>query len=138
MREKLEKEFRLFIDDLEKRLQKVGIDLSKYPVDHICYRVSSDNLFLEMGSVFKNLSLLYTKRIYHERTFYCFFLRKPFVYNSLSFWTVELSEPGGSDDYNEGFQHIEIITNIKLEELSSSSEKVRVMSNISNGRTRLL
>lgn len=42
-----EKEYREFIELISKRCFELGADISKYTVDHSCYRVSSSESYLK-------------------------------------------------------------------------------------------
>jgi len=112
-------EFHNFISDLESRLKALEIAFGDFPVDHVCYRISSLKEYPDFFNLFKSRSLIYTTKNFHERLFHLFALRHPLNYKSISVPYVEFSQPGGSDNYNTGFQHIEFHSNLKAEELIS-------------------
>lgn len=104
----LHQEFSQFIVTLEKRLQEVGITLADHSIDHVCFRIANEEAFHKYFELFKENSILYTRKLYRERAFCMFTLRQPFQYKEQAIPYVELSQPGGSDNYDTGFQHIEL------------------------------
>lgn len=122
--EEIRKEFVVFMKDHESRLLKIGISLTDYPIDHACYRVSTLADFERLFKEFGKISVLYTTKIFHERKFCMFVLRQPLTYKSFSVSYLEFAQPGGSDDYDRGFQHIEFITNVKIGNISKQKKKI--------------
>lgn len=117
MEAKIINEFNTFISDLEIRLKDIGVELEGYPVDHVCYRAGSFTEYQALFNKFRDESVLYTTKHFHERNFYLFVLKDPLKYKSISAAYLEFSQPGGSDNYTTGFQHLEFYTNLKVEDL---------------------
>lgn len=113
----LEEEFNRFITELESRLNKINIDLEDYLVDHVCYRVSSTSEYQVLFDMFREESVLYTTKHFHERKFHLFVLKDSLKHKSISVPYLEFSEPGGSDDYSTGFQHLEFHSNLAVMDL---------------------
>ena len=123
MRE-VRREFVSFMKDFDSRLSDLGIGLTEYPVDHVCYRVDTKQAFGEYFEIFKGASVLYTKKFFHGRNFLLFVLREPFSFKNISIAYLEFAEPGGSDDYNRGFQHLELHTNRNIREIVKDGKKL--------------
>lgn len=113
----LDSEFKIFIKDISERLAKLGLSFNSFPLDHICYRVSTKEEYLELKEYFITQSVLYTEKHFHDRQFHTFVLKKPLMYSNVTFHYLEFAEPGGSDDYKTGFQHFEFLTNKKWEDI---------------------
>jgi predicted metalloenzyme YecM len=119
----LQKEYEIFMEEMAKRSKLIGLDIDSFPIDHVCYRakdIESFNIFLEL---FKSLSVIYTVKTYHERKFYTFFLKDALTYKNISSYVIEYSEPGGSDTYDNGFQHLELLTNKSYEDILDMGSK---------------
>lgn len=121
------KEFISFISDLESRLKHIDIVLEDYPVDHICYRAGSSVEYQALFNKFSELSILYTTKHFHERKFHLFVLKEPLKYKSISVPYLEFSQPGGSDNYDTGFQHLELHTNLKVEDLAKGNKLAKTL-----------
>lgn len=115
-------EFQKFIVDYNQRLLDLGINLENHVLDHICYRVTNLNEYADIGKLFESISSLVIDKPHNGRNFKCYVLKEPFKFNGLEFFYVEFSEPGGSENYDLGFQHIEIVTKLDLDSLGSAAE----------------
>ncbi len=100
-----------FVGDLAKRHSSIGLTFSSFPLDHVCYRADSLETYTQLFDFFKSQSVLYTTKLFHDRHFHAFVLRKPLEFGGAKFHYLEFAEPGGSDDYALGFQHFEFMTN---------------------------
>lgn len=112
-----QKQYADFVDKMLERCQPLGIDLSKYPIDHVCFRVKSSEEYHALLEDFVGLSVVYTTKQFHGRTFHAFLLKVPFSHRGVQSYTLEFSEPGGSDTYETGFQHLELASVQELEDL---------------------
>jgi len=121
----ISQEFEIFMQVLEERLHTLGIVFSDYPIDHVCYRVANISEFENLQQKFMQASLLCTKKFFHERTFLLFVLRKPFVYKEFAIPYLEFAQPGGSDSYARGFQHIEFHTNKHIKALVKDTASIQ-------------
>ena len=121
MNSNLQQEFETFMSDFESKLTGVGLSLDKYPIDHICFRVSEIKNYEHFLKVFTKMSKLYASRIHNGRKFTIFLLKTPLTYKEFKINVLEYSEPGGSDNYDQGFQHIEFLSKDKMPKLESDS-----------------
>ncbi len=121
----IRKEFTAFIEKLSKRFAKVGLDMNVFPVDHVCYRVEDLKQYKKYSEIFVQESMLYCRKIHHGREFQIFILRDPLKYNDIEIPCLEFSEPGGSDVYKRGFQHLEFLTNVSAEILVKSNSRLK-------------
>jgi predicted metalloenzyme YecM len=108
---RFKQEFDTFISTIQKRFKKIGFSLSTYPIDHICYRITTQKEFEEITDFLKGSSTLFSEKVYNDRIFRIFLLKVPLIFEDVEIQVVEISQPGGSDTYQRGFQHIELLTN---------------------------
>lgn len=111
--------FPVFMADMVERLTPLGLTIDQYPLDHVCFRVFTLPEFEAYRDHLTSLSVLYTTKFFHDRYFHTFVLKNPLTYNSIATPYLEFSQPGGSDAYSTGFQHLEWHTNTPLQSLSS-------------------
>gem|GEM_PF-5161359 len=104
-----------------------------FPLDHICYRVKTLDEYKEYKELFISQSRLYTEKFFHERHFHAFVLKEPLVYKSAKFYYLEFAEPGGSDSYERGFQHIEFLTNKHWEDMLTKDLLIKYLYESKNG-----
>lgn len=127
-------QFRTFINDLERRLLRIGINLEEYAIDHACFRVRTIEEFEKFREELKVISVVYSEAFHNERQFLIFILKRPLIYDNARIYTIEFAEPGGSDAYETGFQHIEILTNLELSQLSKKPQEVeKLLFHTKNG-----
>jgi predicted metalloenzyme YecM len=105
------KEFKDFITTIDSRIDEIGLSLDTYPIDHAAYRITNSEEFKEVTDFLKGISVLYSEKHFHDRIFNIFALKEPLEYKDAKIQFLEISEPGGSDKYERGFQHIELLTN---------------------------
>lgn len=116
-----------FMSSMEHKLAGLGVSIFDYPIDHICYRVADLKRFQKISKSLKKASVLYTTKLFHERHFHLFVLKHALTYKGISINFIEFAEPGGSDSYNEGFQHIEFLTTKTLEGIVSDKNKLNTL-----------
>ena len=115
-----QKEFEAFMTTLEGHCKDLPFSFSEYPIDHACYRMNTPEDYEQLCKAFQEISMVVINAPHHERKFHSFVLRKPLTYKNTKVDCVEVSEPGGSDDYTTGFQHIEFHTTQDLKKIASS------------------
>ena len=120
--DEIQAQFVAFMSDIYQRSLGIGVDLTRYPIDHTAFRVANAEDFQKYLEIFKANSILHTEKFFHERKFMCFALRQPLTWQDVSIYFIEFAEPGGSDTYETGFQHVEILTPVALEEIFSSPQ----------------
>jgi len=114
-----------FATHLEKKLTALNLSFNDFPIDHVGYRAKTKKDFQNLFQLFQKASILYTTKQHHGRSFHMFVLKKPFEYNKVSIPYLEFAEPGGSDSYEKGFQHIELLTNKTIEEIVTNKTKLK-------------
>lgn len=105
------------MEEMNNRISLLGLDITKYPIDHVAFRVTNEEEYKRYHDEFASLSVAYTTKFFHDREFGCMFLRTPLVWKNTKVSFLEFAQPGGSDSYTLGFQHLEILTPMSYEEL---------------------
>ena len=107
-----------FLFELENLLEEQGIDLSSLFIDHLCYRVSTEERYSELKkSLSVDNELLHEARI-SNRPICTFKLASPFKYKGLEIPLLELPSPKENSSYEEGFEHAEAVINVSFENFS--------------------
>ncbi len=86
-------------------------------IDHICYRVESDQRYLELKNEFSKFSRLLTESIVNNRKISTFKLLTPLNTNQFSVNIIELPAPKKNNKYKEGFEHLEVVCDISFNHL---------------------
>ena len=115
-------EFEDFMKVLEGHSQSLPFAFSKFPIDHACYRMATQKDYKEICTEFEKLSSEIVNAPHHNRKFHIFVLREPITYKGTKVSCIEVSEPGGSDNYPTGFQHIEFLTNLDLQKVVAKNK----------------
>lgn len=109
---------------MDERVLALGLDLKKFPLDHVGFRVATTedyNIYLEF---WKTQSVIISTKKFHDRNFNSFLLKEPLTYLDTAVYAVEFTEPGGSDAYETGFQHVEILTPLSFADLFPNQELI--------------
>lgn len=122
---KIKQQYNKFIPDIQDRFQKISINLSDHLIDHVCYRAETKTDYQGLFVLLAKHSKLYSTRIHHQRNFHLFVINQPFKFDQQTIPYVEFSEPGGSDQYQTGFQHIELLTNQTWDSVSSQPKEIQ-------------
>lgn len=125
MEQKILSEYQQFTDEMRIRIQKLGANLVDFPIDHVCYRAKTLEEHAQLLPLFTSMSVLYTRKFFHERYFYAFFLREPLNSAGLATYMLEFAQPGGSDSYETGFQHLEILTPLPYHKIFTKEQDLK-------------
>lgn len=104
-------DYELFVSGIGAGLAAAGIDRSELAMmDHICYRVETQDRYDELLSKFGSFAVLLGEAEISGRRIATFELNE---YISVDGWTVpylELPEPKEGSPYTEGLEHAELVT----------------------------
>lgn len=108
-----------FLDKVFSYLKTDKIDISKYQLDHLCYRVETfkryNDLKLLLGEKGSNISEVEV----NGRPIAIFKLNQPVVYKNRKIYCIELPAPTPEKPYSEGWQHVEFVINKSLKDFIS-------------------
>lgn len=98
-----------FLESIISSLTADGIKVDGLPIDHICYRVSTNRDY-----VLRRNELLFAGKIISEsivggRMISVFHLKTPIIFKNWEINYLELPSPKEGNQYSEGYQHIEFV-----------------------------
>ncbi len=109
----------LFLDRIFQVLDQDGIDVSQYELDHICYRVETEEQYESLKTQLQPLGELLTESQIGGRPIATFKLFQPIKYHEREIWCLELPSPKEGSPYSEGFEHAEFVIDKPFEEFMS-------------------
>ena len=107
----------LFLEDLFGLLDEIELDVEKYELDHICYRVDSVEMYKTKKEELSHLGKLLIESMVNGRMISTFKLLEPIVYKKRSIYLVELPSPKKSHSYKVGLEHVEFVTREPLQKI---------------------
>jgi len=106
-------------------LKKLGIDISTYEKDNICYRPPTIERHQDLKNQILGIAELIDKSDVGGRPFTVFKLNEPMVYRGSSISTLKLPEPHPDKPKPQGFDHFECVINVSLEEFMAMYKGVQ-------------
>lgn len=118
-----------FLDLVESEASKINLSLTsevKHPwqrpwlIDHVCYRVESEDRYAEMKQVFGKLGLLLVESMVSGRLIATYKLHNPIRWQNFVIPLVELPAPKKGKQVCEGWEHLEIVVQGSFDEIKAS------------------
>lgn len=106
-----------FIDTFLEKVTKLGIDYSKYNIDHVAYQASSTEDFVKVKEDFNIISTLKHEAVLAERRVAVFELTNPIEYKNNKITALEVIESKPGQVCESGWEHAEFVINESFEEL---------------------
>jgi len=94
-----------FLDKLFGYLSEKKIAVSNFELDHICYRVETEERYQALKIALSNLGELLTESQIGGRVIASIKLNDPIIYKNRKIEVVELPAPKQGSFYKEGFEH---------------------------------
>lgn len=110
---------RPFLEKIFSFLEKDGIDLSAFELDHICYRVETLARYSELTSKLEDLGNLLSEATIGGRPIATYQLHEPIVFGTRLIGVLELPSPKASSFYAEGWEHVEFVIDVDFESFIS-------------------
>ncbi|MFK7979776.1 MAG: VOC family protein [Saprospiraceae bacterium] len=105
-----------FLDHIFQYLSLKKVEVTSYELDHICYRVETEERYQYLKKKLIDLGELLTESQIGGRAIASIKLRKPILYKSRKIWLIELPAPKKGSFYQEGFEHVEFVINVPFED----------------------
>ncbi len=116
-----------FLEKLNQKLNESNIFLdSHWNIDHLCYRVSTFERYKFLKSEFLKFARLMTESEVNGRPISTFKLDKPIHFGYGSIFVVELPAPKQGKIIDEGFEHIEVVSDLTFAELENRYQHVKI------------
>lgn len=107
----------LFISKVQAKVTKLGIDTSKFQIDHICYRTSTQEEYVARKRELEDVGELLIESIVGGRMIATYRLKTPIVcLDGSTINVVELPSPKVGSEYVSGLEHCEFVITGALEE----------------------
>jgi uncharacterized protein len=107
-----------FLNQLYIELNSLSVTFPKHwHIDHICYRTSTNEQYVSLKKAFLDFSDLMIESPVNGRNISTFALREPIIVHEHHIYNVELPEPKLGSQYQDGFEHIEIVCDKPLNSL---------------------
>ncbi len=113
-----------FLEKIEKKLQSIGIKISQFEIDHLCYRVETIERYNKLKDEFSEYGVCLIESPIGGRNIATFKLHEPIEYNESIIDLIELPAPKKNSPHNEGFEHIEMIISESYESFRLRYPKV--------------
>ena len=112
----------IFASTLWNEIQSTYVlENSAYP-DHICYRTSSSDNYEKSKNLISTIAILLIESEVNGRNIATYRLNEPIIIDSKnSIWIIEIPAPKKNSHYDEGFEHIEIVTQLNFEDVKLNS-----------------
>ena len=104
-----------FLDHLFQYLSAKGINVANYELDHICYRVETEERYQQLKKQLSNLGELLTVSQIGGRAIASIKLDQPIIYKKRKIDVVELPAPKKGSFYKEGFEHVEFVIDVPFD-----------------------
>jgi predicted metalloenzyme YecM len=106
-----------FLTDLFNRIEDIELDVKTFFMDHICYRVDSeDNYKLKKADLMSHGELLIESMV-NGRLISTFKLHSPIVFRDREVALLELPAPKSGHSYKSGLEHVEFVTKDPLQKI---------------------
>jgi len=104
-----------FLSKIFNDLKSNEIDFSNYFLDHICYRVASQEKYFSLKSTLEKENQLLIESKINGRNISIFKLKNPIQFEGRSIPLLELPAPKKGSQYAEGWEHIELVIDESLD-----------------------
>ncbi len=98
-----------FLDELFNHIEADSIDVSRYFMDHICYRVATIREYEEMRVKMSEIATLLTEKEIGGRPISTYRLHEKLRYGDREISCVEVPSPKEGSPYPTGWEHAEFV-----------------------------
>lgn len=113
-----------FLDKVFDALSDDGINVVACELDHVCWRVESEESYAKWKEILNKKGNLLSEAIIAQRPISTFRLHKPLHYLGREIQLVELPAPG-KKQYAEGWEHAEFVIQESFQDFMDRNEEVQ-------------
>lgn len=118
-------DYEWFLDILHTYIQAYRVDISNCFIDHICYRVDTQELYEQKKEALSNVADLLHESIVGGRLISIFKLHIPINYRWQTIWHIELPAPKEDHKYKDNaLEHAEFVTPLSLQEIIDNHQHI--------------
>ncbi|MFA6238421.1 MAG: VOC family protein [Bacteriovorax sp.] len=107
----------VFLEDLFLRLEDIGLEVDKYELDHLCYRVETVDEYKIKRDELMPFGELLVESMVNGRLISTFKLHEPIIYKNRKIYLLELPSPKARHSYKRGLEHVEFVTKLPLQKI---------------------
>ena len=107
----------IFLDEIFHRLEEIELDIAPYFLDHLCYRVGSEEEYQTKKSELEKLGNLLVESMVNGRLISTFKLHQAIAYKNRLIDVLELPAPKPDHAYKSGLEHVEFVTKDALQKI---------------------
>lgn len=107
----------VFLGELFQRIEDIELDVDKYPLDHICYRVETVKDYQTKREQLKAHGELLIESMVNGRLISTFKLHHPIEFKNRKIDLLELPAPKSGHAYKAGLEHAEFVTKEPLQKI---------------------
>ncbi len=104
-----------FLDHIFQYLSIKKVNVANYKLDHICYRVETEERYEQLKKELSNLGKLLTESKIGGRAITSIKLDQPIIYKNRKIEVIELPAPKKGSFYKEGFEHVEFVIDVPFD-----------------------
>jgi len=119
------KEVNAFLEKVLVALEADKIDISKYELDHVCYRVSSAEDYKKYQTELSKLGTLLSETEINGRNISTYKLLEPIHFQDREISVIELPSPKEDKPHPEGFEHVEFVIQEKFEDFMAQHPDIK-------------
>ena len=117
-------DYQRFLKTIFKHLKNSRLDVSAYSIDHICYRVESQENYLKKKCELATIGQLLTEADVNGRPISTFKLHQYITYNNYTIPLIELPSPKQGKQYHDGLEHCEFVIDCSFEDMILNNPKL--------------
>jgi uncharacterized protein len=115
-----------FLNDLLSEMKSLNLNIETYwDIDHLCYRVESQDQYLAMKQFLCEKGKLLVESEVNGRLISTFELDKPIQFGSFQINLIELPAPKVGKFKPEGFEHIEIVCDVPFQQIIKQNSHLK-------------
>lgn len=113
-----------FLDKIFLNLFINAIHIQGFEMDHICYRVETDERYEILKKELSSISKMINESDINGRKIAIFKLKKPIRHEMRDIYLIELPAPKKGSFYKEGYEHVEFVIDYSLADFVRGFEHI--------------
>lgn len=114
-----------FLRNILGDLKETGIDLSGHFIDHLCYRTTSQENYIEIKNHFEDYGALLVESEVGGRLIATYKLNNPVTFKCWVVPLIEVPAPKAGKVTIEGYEHIEVVIDSSFEEFMRNQSHLK-------------
>ncbi len=113
-----------FLERIFNFLEKDGIDVSDFNLDHICYRVKTEKEYVEVKGELAKKGILLKEHKVRNRLIASYKLYEPIIFRNRKIEVIEIPQPSDHANYKKGWQHVEFVMGDSFKDFMNKYPKI--------------